>query len=131
MKKKILIIDDSSPIRFLLEALFSKQHAVIAAQDGLVAMSWLSNGNKPDLIITDLQMPNINGWELLDFLADSYLYKDLPVIVLSGSTDTASTNLTARYSNVQAVMSKPFDPQKLQEQAEAILLGQLTPVHVS
>lgn len=129
MKKKILIIDDSLPLRFLLEALFSHQHIVISAQDGLAAMSWLSQGNVPDLIITDLHMPNINGWELLDHLAASYFYKDIPVVVLSGSMETTAESLFSRNGNVQAVVPKPFDPAKLQEQVEQILKAQLSSVH--
>ncbi|MBV7532000.1 response regulator [Chitinophaga sp. sic0106] len=125
MKKKVLIIDDSIPIRFLLEAIFSKNYHVISAQDGLVAMSWLAKGNTPDLIITDLQMPNIDGYELIQFLADSNLYRDIPVVVLSACNDADTTATVNRYQNVQAFFSKPFDPVQLSASVADILSGQL------
>jgi CheY-like chemotaxis protein len=126
MKKKVLIIDDSKPIRFLLEAILSKSYTVIASQDGLEAMGWLSKGNTADLIITDLHMPNISGWELLEHLSSSYLYKDIPVIVLSGEVPATEPAINTRFDNVRVVMHKPFDPVVLLEKVAHTLSGQLT-----
>ena len=97
MKKKVLIIDDSKPIRLLLDAILGRHYTVMTAQDGLEAMAWLSKGNAADVIITDLHMPNIDGWELLEHLSGSYLYKDIPVMVLSGEVpNTEPTAIAAR-----------------------------------
>lgn len=112
MKKKILIVDDSAPMRFLLEAMLSSRYKVYAATDGLTATMWLSNGNIPDLIITDVQMPNIDGWQLSKNLASNALYSDIPVIVLTGMDLKDNLQL---YPNVAKVMNKPFDPIKLIE----------------
>lgn len=120
MKKKILLIDDSLPIRFLLEAMLGKKYNTISAQDGLGAIMWLMKGNTPDVIITDLAMPNVNGWELLDYLSDSELYKDIPVMVLSGSIDSTTTSIAARYNNVVDVIAKPFDPVQLLGKVETV-----------
>lgn len=128
MKQRILIIDDSMPIRYLLEAMFRKEYNVVSAQDGLAAMAWLSKGNMADVIITDLAMPNVNGWELLDYLADSHLYKDIPVVVLSGSMTEKTESITELYSNVHEVMRKPFDPVELMEKVEGIISKKLVPV---
>ncbi|GEP88887.1 Response regulator receiver domain-containing protein [Chitinophaga terrae (ex Kim and Jung 2007)] len=113
MKKTILVIDDSAPIRYLLEAMLSKEYSVVSAADGFLALAWLSNGNSVDCIVTDLQMPNISGWELLDHLSSSVLYRDIPVVVLSGNVETDATELTNKYSNVFAFTRKPFDPVQL------------------
>jgi two-component system chemotaxis response regulator CheY len=112
MKKKILIVDDSAPMRFLLEAMLSSRYKVYAATDGLTATMWLSNGNIPDLIITDVQMPNIDGWQLSKNLAGNALYSDIPVIVLTGMDLKDNVPL---YPNVAKVINKPFDPIKLIE----------------
>ncbi|WP_161596750.1 response regulator [Chitinophaga vietnamensis] len=125
MKKKVLIIDDSMPIRFLLEAVFSKNYHVVSAQDGLVAMSWLTKGNTPDLIITDLQMPNIDGFELISFLSSSNLYRDIPVVVLTAANDAETTASINQHHNVQAFFSKPFDPMQLSAVVADILSGHL------
>lgn len=128
MKQTVLIIDDNTPIRFLLEAVYKKQFNVVSAPDGLAAMAYLSKGGSPDLIITDLAMPNVNGWELLDFLSDSQLYKDIPVIVLSGSMKDNDTSIGELYTNVHDVMNKPFDPMQLLEKSQRILNKQFKPV---
>lgn len=112
MKKKILIVDDSAPMRFLLEAMLGNKYKVYAATDGLTATMWLSGGNIPDLIITDVQMPNIDGWQLAKNLAANALYSDIPVIVLTGMDLKDNIPL---YPNVARVINKPFDPVKLLE----------------
>ncbi|MBO9730972.1 MAG: response regulator [Chitinophaga sp.] len=126
MKKKILIIDDSMPMRYLLEAVLGKEYSVVSAPDGLAAMTWLLKGNKADLIITDLQMPNIDGWELLDYLSGSYLYQDVPVIVLSGFFIEKMNELPNKYNSVRQVVQKPFDPMQLLSKVGFILNEQLT-----
>lgn len=112
MKKVILIIDDSAPILFLLEALLGKKYAVVSATDGLSAMMWLSKGNHPDLIITDLQMPNIDGLELVKHLRSNELYDSIPVIILSGATITQE-NTDSIMNSVSHFVRKPFDPMNL------------------
>jgi two-component system, chemotaxis family, chemotaxis protein CheY len=112
MKKTILVVDDSAPMRFLLEAMLGHRYKVYAATDGLVATMWLNNGNVPDLIITDVQMPNIDGWQLARNLSGNSLYSDIPVIVLTGMDIRDNV---PHYPNVTRVLNKPFDPIKLLE----------------
>ncbi|RAJ06946.1 two-component system chemotaxis response regulator CheY [Chitinophaga skermanii] len=114
MKKTILVVDDSAPIRFLLESILGKQYKVFSAPDGLTAMMWLSKGNKPDLIITDIQMPNIDGWELVRYLSGNEMYDNIPVIVLSGAEEANAHNNSLEYK-VAEYIRKPFDPMKLME----------------
>jgi CheY-like chemotaxis protein len=121
LKKTVLIIDDSLPIRFLLEAMLKNTYAVVSACDGLAAMAWLKNGNVPDLVVTDLQMPNIDGWELIEFLTNSNLYQHIPVIVLSGVTDSKESFLNRPSDNVKVVLKKPFDPMCLLDTIESVL----------
>lgn len=121
MKKNVLVIDDSAPIRFLLEAILGKNYTVTAVPDGLMAMSWLKRGGTPNLIITDLHMPNIDGWELVKYLSNSHLYNDIPVIVLSAAPDPGQTDNFHNYQNVHAVFGKPFDPMHLSATVAEIL----------
>ncbi|WP_157963088.1 response regulator [Chitinophaga deserti] len=120
-----MIIDDSAPIRVLLEVIFKKEYNVVSAQDGLAAMAWLSKGNSVDLIVTDLAMPNINGWELVEYLSESHLYKNIPIMVLSGSINDQSESVTGLFHNVYDVMQKPFNPIELLDRVKAILGKQL------
>lgn len=109
MKKTILIIDDSEPIRFLLETFLSRKYKVVSATDGYSAMLWLAKGNKPDMIVTDIQMPNIDGWELIEHLSANELYNDVPVIVLSG----VEAPHESAANKIVDFIRKPFDPVNL------------------
>src|SRR4028119_2137152 len=92
MKKKILAIDDSKAIRFLLQTVLGKQHHVVTAPDGCTAMYWLSKRNIPDLIICDPQLTDMRDWELIEELSSSILYRDIPLMVIS-SLNRAETDL--------------------------------------
>ena len=80
MKKVILIADDSPTIRkFVSVALTMRGFEVIAASDGMEALEKLPNV-KIDLIITDLNMPNLDGFELIKNIRENETYKDVPII---------------------------------------------------
>ena len=104
--------------------MFSKKYEVFSAQDGLVAMAWMSKGNMPDLIVSDLQMPNIDGWELIRFLSESYLYKHIPVVVLTGIVNVGMPD-----GNVQGMFKKPFDPTELMKAVGEIFQKDLAVVY--
>jgi len=113
-KPSILVIDDSKPILCLLKVILGKRFNVIAADDGFSAMSWLMEGNHPDLIISDLQMPKIDGIELLSYLSNSRYYDDIPIIVLSGVNEDDIPKLCANLK-ISDYITKPFDPSDLLE----------------
>lgn len=109
--KTILIIEDEYEIRDTLkEFLELEGHEVLAAENGLIAMELLTH-SKPNLILLDMMMPIMNGWE---FVAAYYAkYSDpSPIIVL-----TAAANAEQRAKDVQAISwaEKPFDFYELLE----------------
>ena len=111
-KNTILVIDDEPSIRLLLNEVLKKDYNIITANDGLDSISWLSAGNKVDLIITDISMPNIDGIELIKNLRYSTKMRDIPIIVLSANVDDDSQN-RAYQNGVYEFFPKPFDPKKL------------------
>lgn len=119
-KPKILIVDDSKPILCLLEVILGKRYDVFAAQDGFSAMSWLMEGNRPDLIISDLQMPHIDGVELLTYLSCTDYYQGIPVLVLSGADENEIIK-KCRDMAIAGFITKPFDPAELLEKVEQAL----------
>ena len=114
MKKKILAIDDSKAIRFLLQTVLGKQHQVITAPDGCTAMYWLSKRNIPDVIICDPQLPDMKDWELIEELSGSILYRDIPMVVIS-SLDRTETELKCEEYGIAEYFMKPFNPVVLLE----------------
>ena len=109
MKKRILAIDDSKAIRFLLQTVLGKEHQVVTAPDGCTAMYWLSKRNIPDLIICDPQLPDMKDWELIGELTTSILYRDIPMMVIS-SLDKLETKLKCEQFGIAEYFMKPFNP---------------------
>jgi CheY-like chemotaxis protein len=120
MKKRILAIDDSKAIRFLLQTLFSKNYQVITAADGCSAINWLSQNDLPDLIIADPQLPDMQNWELIEQLSTSGLYENIPIIVLSALGNTETQAKCLEY-NIQEFFTKPFNPIDLMETVQATI----------
>jgi two-component system chemotaxis response regulator CheY len=113
MKKVILIADDSPTIRkFVSVALTMRGFEVIAASDGMEAMEKLPN-TKIDLIITDLNMPNLDGFELIKNIRENATYKDVPIIILSSLAGSAEIERGLK-SGANSYLVKPFDPKRVQ-----------------
>ena len=107
---KILVVDDDAAMRTILVSILGKDFTVVAKRNGLEAMMWLSEGNLPDVIISDIMMPYLNGYDFIRNLRQSGIYSTIPVLVLSGhdaeNTEEESLRIGADY-----YISKPFDPK--------------------
>jgi DNA-binding response OmpR family regulator len=119
MKKKILVIDDERTIRVLLEN-FLKEYVVTTKNDGLEGLSWLQEGNMPDLIVADIQMPNLDGYEFVKQLRASGYFKDIPLIMLSGIESTAE-KVKCLKLGANDYLVKPFNPEELALRIELLL----------
>jgi len=119
MKKKILVIDDERTIRVLLEN-FLKEYIVTTKNDGLEGLSWLQEGNMPDLIVADIQMPNLDGYEFVKQLRASGYFKEIPLIVLSGIESTAEKVKCLKLGANDYIV-KPFNPEELALRIELLL----------
>ena len=111
-RSQILIVDDDKAICQLLEKLFEKKYNVTTKNDGMSAMYWLVEGNIPDMIITDLDMPNLNGEEFINNLKKSGYYKDVPFIIITGFNDKEQ-KLRIMKLGVHDYFVKPFNPKDL------------------
>ena len=126
--KKILVIEDDSPLCWLLEKILGKNFDVITTNDAFEAWYWLSEGNYPDLIISDLKLPSSDGVELLENLRNSGLFKDIPVIILSGFED-ATKRKQCLDLGAFTYLVKPFEPRLLLEIVQQALSIQKQKVH--
>ena len=128
MKKRILAIDDSKAIRFLLQTLFSKNYQVITAADGCSAINWLSQNDLPDLIIADAQIADMPNWELIDQLSTSGMYGGIPIVVLS-ALGYEETKKKCEALGIASFYTKPFNPIELMEQVNNVIQeGQKVPM---
>lgn len=112
MKKQILIVDDELSILKLLNFVLSKDYNLVIKNSGVEALSWLEQGNDPELIISDLQMPYFDGSSFIRNLKISGYYRDTPVILLSGADDLED-RVSKMNFKVESFMQKPFNPTKL------------------
>ncbi|CAG1769644.1 Chemotaxis protein CheY [uncultured bacterium] len=113
MKKVILVADDSPTIRkFVTVALNILGYEVVSVADGMEAVEKLPS-HKIDLVITDLNMPNMDGFELIKTIRESEQYKDLPVIILSSLAGSQEIERGMK-SGANSYLVKPFDPKRLQ-----------------
>ncbi|ODS82017.1 MAG: two-component system response regulator [Cytophagaceae bacterium SCN 52-12] len=119
-KKNLLIMDDEQGIRKILEHFLKNEFQVVIKDDGLAGMQWLEEGNVADLIIADLNMPNLDGKEFLKQLRASNMYSDIPVIILSGSDDSKE-RIQCLNAGADDFMIKPFNPMEVLAKINAIL----------
>ena len=119
MKKKILVIDDERTIRVLLEN-FLKEYIVTTKNDGLEGLSWLQEGNMPDLIVADIQMPNLDGYEFVKQIRASGFFKDIPLIVLSG-LESSTEKVKCLKLGANDYLVKPFNPEELAIHIELLI----------
>lgn len=120
MKKVILIADDSSTVRkFVSFSLVMDEFEVITAVDGMDALEKMSQMNI-DLAIVDLNMPNMDGFELIKTIRESEDYKDLPVIILSSERGEES-KVRGKNVGANAYLEKPFNTKMIQYQVSKFL----------
>lgn len=113
MEKNVLVVDDSATVRkFVSVSLNMQGFKVVTACDGMDALEKLPSENV-DLIITDLNMPNMDGFELIRALRENPQYRDLPVIILSSLNDTVSKE-TGSKLGIESYVVKPFSLEKIQ-----------------
>ncbi len=121
MKGKILVIDDDITIRSLLVRILRKKYNVVEKEDGLQGLNWLQQGNIPDLIIVDLEMPNMNGFQFIENVRASGFFREIPLLMLSGIDDSNERVKCLRLGANDFII-KPFNPDELDIKIE-ILLG--------
>lgn len=116
-KRLILVVDDDPGIsRLLRYNLEDRETCVIAAGNGLEGIKLLT-GEKIDLLILDVKLPDFNGWGILSLLRISEIYHRLPVIMIS--VEPFGTELITTY-RPDAYLQKPFDVRQLLTMVENI-----------
>ncbi len=112
MEKTILVAEDSPSIRkFIVLALKMTGYKIISCSDGMEALEKLS-GNKIDLLITDLNMPNIDGFKLIKTIRSYPEYIDLPIIILSSLSKDEDIK-EGLSCGANSYLIKPFNKKRI------------------
>lgn len=131
MAKKILLADDSITIQKVVELTFSDgDFEVIAVNNGAKALQKLQE-MRPDIILSDIIMPEKNGYEVCEFVKSHPDYKTIPIILLTGTFEPFDPDRAER-AGADAVVTKPFESQsliqKVEELIQAAAPAQISPV---
>jgi DNA-binding response OmpR family regulator len=126
-KIKILVIEDNPPMQLVLSHHLKNIFHIHMVNDGVEAMSYLHGGNMVDLIISDLNTPRMNGYELIEQLRVSGFFSAIPIIVLSGE-DSTETKIKCLEAGADDYLVKPFNPRELMARINALLrrIGKLS-----
>ena len=116
----ILTVDDSPSMRALLKhALVGQGHVVHDAEDGLIALDWL-NRHIPDLVITDINMPNMDGLEMLGKIKSMDAYKSVPVIMIT-TEGNQNKVMEAVSLGAAGYVRKPFTTEQIKEKLTGLV----------
>jgi two-component system chemotaxis response regulator CheY len=121
VSKTILVVDDSSTTRSLIASQLSESgdYEIQEAATGFEALKMLPAG-KVDLIITDINMPDINGLELISFVRENPIYRDIPTVIIS-TEDSAEDRKRGMELGAEEYIVKPFTAGELREAVERVL----------
>lgn len=117
---RVMAVDDDPVIRGLLEVnLEMEGHDVITAVDGQDAVE-KARAELPDLILLDVMMPNVNGWQAAEALKRDPATREIPVVFLSARAMESDLRKGAELG-VEHYVTKPFDPIELMELVSRLL----------
>ena len=120
VKKKVLIVDDKQTIAKIIQVYISDMFDCIYFDDPIKSIAWLQEGNIPDLIISDINMPNMSGVEFLDYIKKNDLFKAIPFVILSGE-DSTTQKIELLEKGADDYISKPFNPMELKVRLKKII----------
>lgn len=120
-EKKVLCIEDEPEmidlIQLILERRGFKVVGAVGGREGIEALQ----REKPDLVLLDIMMPEVDGWEVFRFIKSNDELKDIPVLVVTAKAQSIDKILGLYIAKVDGYITKPFGPRELVESVERIL----------
>jgi len=119
---KLLVVDDSSTMRRIIKNTLSRlgHEDILEGGDGVEGWNTLDKNPNVDMLITDWNMPEMNGLELVKKVRADARFKDLPIIMVTTEGGKAEV-ITALKAGVNNYIVKPFTPQVLKEKLGAVM----------
>lgn len=118
-RKKILVVDDTDWNRDLLVQLLEEDYEILQAVDGAEGVK-VAEENKPDLILMDLGMPVMDGWEATRRIKANEVLKHIPIIAVT-SHAMVGDEIEARKAGCDDYLSKPIDEEALMKKIKKFL----------
>lgn len=121
--KAILVVDDSDMIRNFISKIFDDTFEVIMAHDGKEAIDVVTNATDDKIkgILLDLNMPNVDGFEVLDYFKTNGLFNKYPVSIITGADDRDSINRAFNYPIID-MLQKPFNERDVKRVVEKTVM---------
>ncbi len=120
-KKRILLIDNDKTIVVLLKTILSTRgYDTQVALNGKEALDILNRDTNFNLIILDLMMPSVNGWQVMQFLKSNKDLKSLPVMIMSAKADDESIRKGLTEEQADDYIIKPFDVDEFVSRIKSI-----------
>ena len=119
--KAILVVDDSNIIRNLISKIFDDEYGVLTADDGKQALDIIATS--PDNLIgmlLDLNMPNVNGFEVLEYFKNNNLFNKIPVSIITGDDSKDTVQKAFNYPIVD-VLAKPFNERDVKRVVSSMI----------
>ena len=120
LKKKILLVDDDDIMLGVANAVLSDEYEVALEKSGKDALNFLKNDYKPDLILLDVLMPDMDGWETFNKLREIGNIQGVPVAFLTSIHDREAVKRSVAMGAADFI-TKPFDKTDLQNRIKKVL----------
>ena len=116
----VLVVDDSPTVRKIVQLTLQRERIrVVTAGDGLSALAAVAD-EQPDLILLDIMLPRMDGYNICQVIRKNMAYRDLPIIVLSGK-DGLFDKMRGKLAGSTEYMTKPFDSGELAQTVKRYL----------
>ncbi len=113
MKTKVLLIDDKLEFLKLMDLFLSRSFDVETAENGLQAITRLHSGYIPDIIVSDLYMPFVDGRSFVSQVRVSTHFRDIPIIIISSNDELKDRTDLLKLGATDYIV-KPFNPEELE-----------------
>ena len=115
--KAILVVDDSNVISSFIKKIFNDVYDVIIAKDGVEALTIIKTNGRIIGMLLDLNMPNVNGFQVLEYFKVNDLFKKIPVSIITGLGNDDFINKAREYPIID-VLRKPFNERDIKTVVE-------------
>ena len=120
--KTILVVDDSNVVRSFVSKIFSNEYEVVIANDGAEALNLIkANIEHIECMLLDLNMPNVDGFQVLDYFKENDLFNKVPVAIITGEGSQDNVKRAYTYPIVD-MLQKPFNEVNVKNIVDKLLM---------